>query len=292
MTQRIAEPPVLARGELVAPGYRVVEHLSRARRLDAYEVWSDEREAGCVAKVLRPDRAGEAGARAALLAEGRRLREFSHPHLVRAYDVIEHPHPVVILETLEGETVAHLIDREPSGLDADEVAWLGLHLVSALGYLHRHGLLHLDVKPANVIAEAGRAKLIDLSIARPPGPMRAGGGTWVSMAPEQATGGHVDEAADVWGLATVLFEAAGGRPPFELPDVTSETLDTGGRADAGYPQLDGPAPPLASAAPGVPAPLAAIVDACLRPAALDRPSLADVRAALIPLAPGAAERMP
>ena len=53
------EPPVLARGALVAPGYRVVEHLSRARRLDAYEVWSDERGCGCVAKVLRPDRAGE-----------------------------------------------------------------------------------------------------------------------------------------------------------------------------------------------------------------------------------------
>ena len=63
----------------------------------------------------------------------------SQSHLVRAYDVIERPHPVVILETLEGETVAHLIERRPAGLDADEVAWLGLHLASALGYLHRHG---------------------------------------------------------------------------------------------------------------------------------------------------------
>ena len=278
---------VLARGDLVAPGYRVVEHLSRTRRLDTYEVWSDERACGCIAKLLRPDRAGEARARAALVAEGERLLALSHPHLVRAYEVVERPHPVVILETLEGETVAHLVERRPRGLDADEVAWLGLQLASALGYLHRHGLLHLDVKPANVIADAGRAKLIDLSIARPPGPCKAGGGTWAYMAPEQATGGHVDEAADVWGLGAVLFEAAAGRPPFELPDVP--TLDTEGRADAGYPQLEGRAPALAGTTPE---PLAQLVSACLEPVALDRPSLAEVRAALIPLAPGATDRMP
>jgi serine/threonine protein kinase len=289
MSQSIADPPVLARGDLVAPGYRVVEHLSRARRLDVYEVFSEERGCGCIAKLLRPDREGELGARAALLAEGERLRSFSHPHLVRAYEVIERPRPVVILETLDGETVAHLLERRPAGLDSDEVAWLGLQLASALGYLHRHALVHLDVKPANVIAEGGRAKLIDLSIARPPGPCRAGGGTWAYMAPEQATGGHVDEAADVWGLGAVLFEAACGRPAFELPDLP--TLDTDGRADAGYPQLEGRAPSLALVAPRTPQPLSEIVDACLAPAALDRPALAAVRPALIPLAPGAADRI-
>jgi serine/threonine protein kinase len=103
------------------------------------------------------------------------------------------------------------------------------------------------------------------------------------MAPEQATGGHVDEAADVWGLGTVLFEAVAGRPPFELPDLP--TLDTDGRAGAGYPQLEGRAPGLAG-------PLAEVIAACLEPVALDRPSLAAVRAALIPLAPGAADRLP
>ena len=133
-----------------------------------------------------------------------------------------------------------------------------------------------------MIAEGGRAKLIDLSIARPPGPCRAGGGTWAYLAPEQATGGHVDEAADVWGLGTVLFEAAAGRPPFEIPDLP--TLDTDGRADAGYPQLEGRAPALTSAPAGargdrrrLPAPGAA------------RPPVARARsrAALLPLAPGA-----
>ena len=73
------------------------------------------------------------------------------------------------METLDGETLAHLVDRTPGGLPAEDVAWLGLHLASALRYLHHRDLLHLDVKPANVVAEAGRAKLLDLSFARPPG---------------------------------------------------------------------------------------------------------------------------
>ena len=206
---------------------------------------------------------------------------------MRAYEVIERPQPVVILETLDGETVAHLLERRPAGLDADEVAWLGLHLASALGYLHRHGLLHLDVKPANVIAEAGRAKLIDLSIARPPGPCRAGGGTWAYMAPEQATGGHVDEAADVWGLGTVLFEAAAGRPPFEIPDLP--TLDTDGRAGRRLPAARGPRARRSRAPRGARGDRRRLPAPGRRSTARRSPQ---VRAALVPLAPGAADRLP
>ena len=73
------------------------------------------------------------------------------------------------METLDGETRRAPRRPPPGGLDAEDVAWLGLHLASALHYLHGRGVLHLDVKPSNVVAEAGRAKLIDLSLARPPG---------------------------------------------------------------------------------------------------------------------------
>jgi len=151
------------------PGYRTIEHLSRTRRLDTYEVWSEERACSCVAKTLRPDRRDDERARAALEHEGRLLMEFTHPHVVRGYELIRDPELVVVMETLDGETLAHLIDRHPGGLEAGEVAWLGIHLASALHYLHGRGLLHLDVKAANVVAAGGRAKLIDLSIARPPG---------------------------------------------------------------------------------------------------------------------------
>ncbi len=249
----------------LAPGLTVIEHLARTRVLDTYEVFSAERACSCVAKTLRPDRRGDASAAKALAAEGRLLMELAHPHIVRGYELIAEPHPIVVMETLDGETVAHLADRR-GGLDADEVAWLGLHLASALRYLHGRGVLHLDVKPANVVADGGRAKLIDLSLARPPGRYKRGLGTWCNLAPEQARGELLGPAADVWGLGTVLHEATTGEPAFD--------------SDEGYPQLDGPAS-------RVDGPLADAIASCLAPEAADRPPLPELASRLAEHAPGA-----
>jgi len=261
---------------MIVPGYEVIEHLSRTRRLDTYEVWSEERACSCVAKTLRPDRRGDVHAREALVAEGRRLIELTHPHIVRGYELVEVPEVVVIMETLDGETLAHLIDRHPRGLPAEDVAWLGKHVASALRYLHRHGLLHLDVKPGNLVADGGRAKLIDLSLARPPGRYRPGLGTWCNLSPEQARGDQLGPPADVWGLGTVLYEAATGAPAFDDDEswtADSEgTWDTEDQRDAGFPQLDGSPPPAAARA-DLPASVAAAIDACLAAEPADRPTL-------------------
>jgi serine/threonine protein kinase len=110
------------------PGYRLIEHLSRTRRFDTYEVWSDDRACSCVAKVVRPDRLDDARVRAALIDEGTRLIGLAHPHIVRGYELIPDPEPALVMETLDGETLAHLIERTPGGLPIEDVAWLGLHL--------------------------------------------------------------------------------------------------------------------------------------------------------------------
>jgi serine/threonine protein kinase len=273
----------------LAPGYEVIEHLSRTRRLDTYEAWSIERACSCIIKTLRPDRLTDERARAALLAEGRLLTTLVHPHIVRGYELIEEPGPFVVMETLDGETVAHLIDRSPDGLSTEDVAWMGLHLASALRYLHRHEILHLDVKPSNVIAEAGRAKLIDLSLARPPGRYRAGIGTWSNLSPEQARGDELGTPADVWGLGTVLYEAAIGEPAFDDDESWTDdsgpsgTWQTEDQLEAGYPQLERPAP----AATGVSRDLATAIDACLSFEPADRPSLYELASMLTPLAPDA-----
>src|SRR5918999_173725 len=86
-----------------------------------------------------------------------------------AYEVIKGPRPVVILETLTGATLAYLIDTAPRRLAIPDIVHLGLHLCSALHYLHRHDVLHLDLKPSNIVSDHGLAKLLDLSIARSPG---------------------------------------------------------------------------------------------------------------------------
>jgi eukaryotic-like serine/threonine-protein kinase len=255
-------------GSEIAAGYEVLSHLNRSHVLDVYDCWSSERECRCIVKALRPDRLGDPGARRRLLAEAGLLTRLCHPGIVRGYEALRRPEPLLVMETLTGETLAHLVDRRR--LRARELAFLGLQLASAVGYLHRQGYLHLDLKPSNVVAESGRAKLIDLSIARRPGRARPGVGTWCYMAPEQASGGRVDEAADVWGIGVVLFEAACGETPF-----ADESID--------YPQLEQRAPPLGSRR-RLPAALANGVDRCLEQEAGARPTLADLRTALEPLA--------
>jgi serine/threonine protein kinase len=257
-------------GSWIAPAYEVLGHLHRSNMLDVYDCWSAERECRCIVKALRPDRLDDLGSRRRLLAEGRLLESLSHPGIVRAYETLRAPEPLVVMETLTGETLAHLIDRRRRPLTARELAFLGLQLASAIGYLHRQGFLHLDLKPSNIVAEAGRAKLIDLSIARRPGRAKPGTGTWCYMAPEQARGGPVGEAADVWGVGVVLWEAACGDTPF-----ADESVE--------HPQLIHRAPPLRSRR-RLPAALAQGVDRCLDPDAAARPSLAELRELLQPVA--------
>ncbi|MGH2737147.1 MAG: protein kinase domain-containing protein, partial [Actinomycetota bacterium] len=142
-------------------------HLSRGRRLDACDVWSTEREARCIAKTIIPERATERRAVERLVTEANILLSMTHPNFVRAYELLEagdHARPVLVLETLTGETLGHLIDRV-GPLTVPDVCLLGLHLCSAVGYLHRLGWLHLDLKPDNIVQEGGRAKVLDLSIA-------------------------------------------------------------------------------------------------------------------------------
>lgn len=203
-------PPPVAPGEMLVPGYRVVNFLRRGRDLDTYDLWSEERFCRCVGKTVRPDRLEASDATERLLREGQLLLGLTHPHIVRAYDVMEEPIPLLILETLPGETLAHLIDRRERRLSGGDIAHLGLHLCSAIAYLHRNDILHLDLKPSNIIVTQGMAKVLDLSIARRPGPHRGGIGTRGYRAPEQSLGGELGTFTDVWGIGISLYEVATG----------------------------------------------------------------------------------
>jgi eukaryotic-like serine/threonine-protein kinase len=269
--------PVLASGTAIAPGYVVIEHLSRGRRLDVYDAWSEERGCRCVIKALRPDRAGEDGPRRWLAHEGELLERFTHPHIVRAYESLAEP-PLIVLETLPGETLDLIAEDPEVVLSAEELAHLGMHLGSAIRYLHRHDILHLDLKPSNAIANGQLAKLIDLSLARPPGPAPEGIGTWSYMAPEQARGGELGPPADVWGLGAVLFEMATGEPAFDDPDYDGastgadrESASVGG--EESYPQLESTAPSIAAYRGDLPPELTGLVAECLAPDPARRPSV-------------------
>ena len=159
----------VAAGNEIAPGYAVIEHLRRGNDLDVYDAWSEERSTRCIVKAIRPDRLDKP--RHSLAAEGELLLELSHPHIVRAYETIAEPLPLVVMETLTGATLGHMIAEGPPASTAN-VAHLGLQLGSAIRYLHNHGVLHLDLKPSNVIARRGSCRNRHLAL---PG-ARAGAG--------------------------------------------------------------------------------------------------------------------
>ncbi|WGD45254.1 protein kinase domain-containing protein [Streptomyces cathayae] len=175
-----------------------------------------------------------------------------------------------------------------------------MQLCSAIHYLHGQGLLHLDLKPSNVVVDRGHAKVLDLSTARPPGPAPAGAGTFCYLAPEQARGGPLSAAADVWGVGITLYEVAAGDVPFgrgdrrgvsprgEEGDEPCDGSVTGGQ-DRWYPQLEEAAPPVGSRR-RLPGGLAAAIDGCLRTDPSSRPSVAELAAALDATLPGPGRR--
>ena len=225
-----------------------------------------------------------------------------------------------MLETLTGETLSHLIHRLRRRPAADDLALLGLHLCSAMHYLHGQGLLHLDVKPSNIVVDCRRAKVLDLSIARAPGPAPAGIGTFCYLAPEQARGGTLSPAADVWGIGITMYEAATGDVPFDSGETYGEICDEicdesgdeiygesghpgqgavaadsrphdAGGEDYWYPQLEERAPSVGSLR-RLPRGLAAALDSCLEPDPDARPTIAELAAVLDGLLPQGRRHVP
>lgn len=265
-------PPPLEAGEVIAPGYEVIAHLHRSNNFDVYDAWSEERACRCIAKTPIPDLLEDKSLARGLFREGRLLAKLTHPHIVRAYETLKEPQPTLILETLTGATLAYLIETRQRRLPLTAIVNLGLHLCSAIHYLHRHGILHLDLKPSNIVSERGLAKLLDLSIARSPGRGEKDTGTLEYMAPEQARGGYVGPTADVWGIGAVLFEATTGEPPFEA-------YDDEGR----YEQLERRAEPVRLYR-RVPAAFDDLVAGCLEPDPTRRPTIDELARSLKALA--------
>jgi serine/threonine protein kinase len=257
----VVEQPTLPVGGEIVPGCTVLRHVNRSRMFDIYEVWSVDRHCRCAAKVVRPDRAHEAKGHRRLTHEGRLLLRLTHPNIVRAYELAPEPHPVLILEALPGMTLSYWV-AEQGPLQVSDVVHVGEHLCSAVAYLHHNDVVHVDLKPGNLLCSFGILRAIDLSLAQAPGPGRRGVGTHKYLAPEQALGGTLGEATDVWGIGVVLWEAAAGRSAFERNADDPER----------YEQLERRAEPIRNVR-RLPRALADGIDSCLEPAPSERPTV-------------------
>ena len=246
-------------GETVSH-YRILDRLGEGGMGEVYEA-EDLRLGRTVAiKVLQPRFTQDRERRARFEREARAASRLDHPNVGVVYEIGDTDDGALFIAMARypGGT---LRDRLGDGaLDVPEARHVAVGLAKGLAAAHRAGVVHRDVKPANiVVTDDGLTKVIDFGIAKladadPLTQAEAVTGSAHYMAPEQAQAGDVDARADVWAIGVVLYEMLAGRRPFDgaysaavLYQVTHETP-----------------PPLSDLRPGVPDELAAVVARCLQ----------------------------
>jgi serine/threonine-protein kinase len=213
---------VLNLGELVHDRYRVIRKLGQGGMGAVFHAFDHLTGREVAIKILSVDTAQEPTFAVRFAREARVSRTLAHPNLVSVVDVGEHRgSPFMVMDYLAGETLEARMNRMPR-LSHAEVLSIASQLCAALEYIHARGLIHRDVKSANIMLSAdGRVTLLDLGVVRDSHEvsMTLDGftvGTPCYMSPEQALGArHVDGRADLYSLASLTFEMLTSSLPFE-----------------------------------------------------------------------------
>ena len=258
--------------DLILGRYRLGRRLGTGGFGTVYAALDQRLDREVAVKVIPSGGAAPERARREAVAAAR----LDHPGIVALHDAGEEPGArYLVSELVEGRTLAELeADGELSDRD---VLRVGIALADALGHAHERGVIHRDVKPQNVmIPRRGRerAKLTDFGVAHLAGdePLTMTGdvvGTLAYMAPEQAAGRRVDERADLYSLALVVYEGLAGVNPVRAgsPAATAQRIGT-------------VLPSLAKQRKDLPPDLIAAVDRALKPRPADRGDLEDLAEAL------------
>ncbi len=219
MTESLA-----AQSRLLAGRYRIGRVLGRGGMGTVWEAHDEMLDRDVAVKEVVPPPELTAEQRSVLrqrtLREARAAARINHPGAVTVHDVVEEGgHPFIVMQLLPPRTLADVLAAN-GPLPPAQVARIGLDLVDALAAAHVAGVLHRDVKPANVmLTDAGRAVLTDFGIAtveEDPTLTSTGMllGSPAYMAPERARGERPSPASDLWSLGATLFTAVQGDPPF------------------------------------------------------------------------------
>jgi hypothetical protein len=223
---RLLHPPLGADEIGRLGGYRVLEVLG-AGGMGVVCRAEDVLLGRAVAlKLMRPDLPAEAEYGRRFVREGRALASLSHPHVVTIFQMGEDRGvPFLAMEYLRGQSLHQRMANHPSR-PLGEVLRIAREMAAGLAYAHEQGVVHRDVKPANVFlaGEARQVKLLDFGLAHErggagltrPGQMM---GTPEYLAPEQAQGRPVDQRADLYSLGGVLYHLLTGALPFGGGDV-------------------------------------------------------------------------
>jgi eukaryotic-like serine/threonine-protein kinase len=202
--------------------YRLDGTIAEGATSTVYRAWDVRLDRAVAVKVLRPTGALSEEERETFLNDARAVVRLNHPNVVTVLDAgIWEERPYLVMELLPEPNLRQRLRQ--GALPVDEALRIARRLASALWAGHSLGILHLDVKPENVLfSDSNEPKLADFSISRRFGAAAMGeDGTAVArtayVAPEQATGHSLDSRADVYGLGLVLYEMLTGRRPSDEP---------------------------------------------------------------------------
>jgi serine/threonine-protein kinase len=217
----MTDPGAIGVGTTLAGRYELVAEVARGAMGDVFEAFDSAEGKRAAVKVLRAEYLTDESMRRRFRREGAVLKALDHPAIVRLLELGIEDNGVVFLVTeyVEGETLAERLSTRL--LSLPEADALVTALCDGLDAVHQHGVLHGDLKPANVVwPEEGGPRLVDFGASKILGLDRltATGevsGTPAYMAPEVLTGkADVDQRIDVYGLGVVLYEALSARKPF------------------------------------------------------------------------------
>ncbi len=238
--------------------YELEQRIGRGGMADVYLARDRLLDRPVAIKVLFPEFATDPNFVERFRREAQSAANLNHPNVVSVYDWGKQGNTYFMaMEYIAGRTLADIL-RANGRLSAHQAAEIASEVASALGFAHRGGVVHRDVKPANIlIADDGRVKVADFGIARALNSAaeqdltQAGAvmGTATYFSPEQAQGAQPDPRSDLYSLGIVLYEMVGGRPPFSGDNPVA----------IAYKQVHDAPQPLNQLAPDVPRPFEAIV---------------------------------